>query len=170
MRLSTKRKERSKESFKKISFLDEDVSHEIVKGKSSENGSTVRKLLLEAMNKTKEIAGKGKKSNTKSKPLAPSTSVGSCSYDTSVDKNDSFESDRASETRRTLDIQINDEWSSSSYKINEYGTVEKSYKSCSSVISIETKKIEIQKVSLADIAAEWSSCGEVMSYKKKVKN
>ncbi len=74
------------------------------------------------------------------KPLAPSTSVGSCSYDTSVDKNDSFESDRASETRRTLDIQINDEWSSSSYKINEYGTVEKSYKSSSSVISIDTKK------------------------------
>ncbi len=61
MRLSTKRKERSKESFKKISFLDEEVSHEIVKGKSSENGSTVRKLLLEAMNKTKEIVGKGKK-------------------------------------------------------------------------------------------------------------
>lgn len=51
----------NKDIFKEISFSDEEVSHEIVKGKSSENGSTVRQFLLGAVNKTKEVVGMGNK-------------------------------------------------------------------------------------------------------------
>jgi|688.fasta_scaffold476125_1 hypothetical protein len=51
----------NKDIFKEISFSDEEVSHEIVKGKSSKNGSTVRKFLLGAVNKTKEVVGMGNK-------------------------------------------------------------------------------------------------------------
>jgi hypothetical protein len=74
------------------------------------------------------------------KPLAPLTSVGSCSCDTPVYKNISFEIDRDSEMRRQFSIKGNDGWSSTSDKIIEYGTVEKFYKLSSSVISIDTKK------------------------------
>jgi hypothetical protein len=45
----------NKDIFNEISFSDEEVSNEIVKGKSSENGSTVRKFLLGAVNKKNGI-------------------------------------------------------------------------------------------------------------------
>ena len=51
----------NKDIFNEISFSDEEVSNEIVKGKSSENGSTVRKFLLGVVNKKMEFVGMGNK-------------------------------------------------------------------------------------------------------------
>jgi hypothetical protein len=51
----------NKDIFNEISFSDKEVSNEIVKGKSSENGSTVRKFLLGAVNKKMEFVGMGNK-------------------------------------------------------------------------------------------------------------
>jgi hypothetical protein len=153
MRLSTKKKGRSKESDSEInSFSDEDASQE-VKTKFCEKENSVKKFLLGAVKKTQEIVGMGNKSISKKKLKCNGTSTSMASE----------RSDGHNEMDRRLKKVVNDEClSSSSSKSGECGAINISFKSSSSEISIvkETKKNK-PKMSLTEISAEWSSCEEV---------
>ena len=181
IRLSSKKKGRSKESVSEnISLSDEDVSPEVktTQGKKHNSG---KKFLLGAVEKTKKIVGIG--SSTIAKKTFQTnrmpTSTANSNLKASLNKNVVFENDVHTERDRPLKKVVDDAClSSSSSKSGECtSAVNTSLISSSREFSIVKEpmnnflKLKIStEMSLTEISAEWSSCEEVDAIKTEIQN